>query len=262
MTALAADRETARKEPGYKSALMGTDIVYKGSMACYDANGKVVAAADTEDYKFAGIAAEKVDDSAGAGTKWVKLYTEGLFLLVGTSITQAMVGQMMYVADDQTFDDTSTHKIPCGILVEYVSATSGWIDIGPACQGAKYNGKVTIGLHVNLADITAAGDVATDFIPGFAGKVDKVFWVQGTPVTTAGDAANLVVDVEATEITGGLVTLTSAACTPLGKYIAGSAITAGNVFDADEKLTVRAESVTAFAEGDGMVYIVCSVRGQ
>jgi hypothetical protein len=134
MTALAADRETARKDPGYKSLLMGTDIIYKGGMVTYTAAGLAVAGQATAGYKFAGVAAEKVDDSAGAGTKWCKVYTEGLFLLVATSITQAMVGQMMYLADDQTFDDVpaAAAAIPCGILVEYVSATSGWIDIGPA----------------------------------------------------------------------------------------------------------------------------------
>ena len=137
MTALSADRETARKEAGYKSMLMGTDIIYKGGMVTVDADGKAVAGQATAGHKFAGVAAEKVDDSAGAGTKWCKVYTEGLFLLVATSITQAMVGEMMYLTDDQTFDETpaSGVAIPCGILVEYVSATSGWIDIGPA--GAK-----------------------------------------------------------------------------------------------------------------------------
>jgi len=134
MTVLSADRETTRKEPGYKSMLMGTDIIYKGGFVTLTAAGLVVAGQATAGYKFAGVAAEKVDDSAGAGTKWCKVYTEGLFLLVATSITQAMVGEMMYLIDDQTFDETpaSGVAIPVGILVEYVSATSGWIDIGPA----------------------------------------------------------------------------------------------------------------------------------
>jgi len=133
MTALAADRETSRKEPGFKSYLVGTDILYKGGMVTVDADGKAVAGQAAAGHKFVGVASEKVDDSAAAGTKWCKVYTEGLFLLVATSITQAMVGQMMYLTDDQTFDDVpGTVTIPCGILVEYVSATSGWIDIAPA----------------------------------------------------------------------------------------------------------------------------------
>jgi hypothetical protein len=133
MTVLAADRETSRKEPGYKSLLMGTDIIYKGGFVTTDASGLALAGQATAGHKFAGVAYEKVDDSAGAGTKWVRVYTRGLFLLVATSITQVMVGQMMYLTDDQTFDDVpASIAIPCGVLVEYISATSGWIDIGPA----------------------------------------------------------------------------------------------------------------------------------
>jgi len=133
MTVLAADRETSQKNPGYKSYLMGTDIIYKGSMVTVNADGLAVAGQAAAGHKLAGVAAEGVDDSAGAGTKWCKLYTEGLYLFVATSITQAMVEQMMYLTDDQTFDDVpGTVTVPCGILKEYVSATSGWIDIAPA----------------------------------------------------------------------------------------------------------------------------------
>jgi hypothetical protein len=39
-----------------------------------------------------------------------------------------MVGQMMYLVDDEPVDDvTVTNFVPVGILVEYVSATSGWV---------------------------------------------------------------------------------------------------------------------------------------
>jgi len=133
MSALSADRETTRKAKGLKSLLMGTDIIYKGGFVTLTAAGLAVAGQATAGYKFAGVAAEKVDDSAGAGTKWCKVFTEGLFKFAATSITQAMVGEMMYLTDDQTFDETpATVPIPVGILVEYVSATVGWIDIGPA----------------------------------------------------------------------------------------------------------------------------------
>jgi hypothetical protein len=134
MTALAADIITPMKESGLKSMLMGTDIIYKGGMVAINTSGLAVAGQASAGYKFAGVAAENVDDSAGADTKWCRVYTEGLFKFAATSITQAMVGQMMYLQDDQTIDDVpaSAAAIPCGILVEYVSTTSGWIDIAPA----------------------------------------------------------------------------------------------------------------------------------
>jgi len=132
---LAADRETARKEGGLKNYPLGTDIIYKGGMVGINAAGYLMAmpaAASAIGYKFAGVAAEKVDNSAGA-TKYANVYTEGVFLFPATSITQAMVGQMMYLVDDNTFDDVPTTVcIPVGILVEYVSSTSGWIKIDAA----------------------------------------------------------------------------------------------------------------------------------
>lgn len=134
MTVLSADIETPRKESGLKSLLMGTDIIYKGGLVTLTAAGLAVAGQATAGYKFAGVAFEGIDDSGGAGTKWCRVYTDGVFKFVASSITQAMVGEMMYLQDDQTIDDVpaSGAAIPVGILVEYVSTTLGWIDIGPA----------------------------------------------------------------------------------------------------------------------------------
>lgn len=113
--------------------------------------------------------------------------------------------------------------------------------------------------HVNLADITADGDVVTEWIPGFAGTIEKVSWIQGTPVTTADDLATLNLEIEAVDLTGGVVSLTSAACTPLGKVIDGTAVTAANVFTALQKISVEASAVTPFAEGDGTLVVVIRI---
>lgn len=134
MGVLTADRITAAKDAGVKSYPMGDDIVYKGSFVTLNTSGYVVAGQDSAGYRFAGVAVEQGNNAGGSnGDVWVRCYTEGVFLMAATSITQAMVGQMMYLVDDQTFDESGgTYKIPVGVLVEYVSATSGWVDIGPA----------------------------------------------------------------------------------------------------------------------------------
>ena len=141
MAVLAADIETARKAGGLKSYLMGTDIIYKGGLVLINASGVVVAApvaASAVGLKLAGVAYEKVDNSAGAGAKKCRVYTRGIFQFAASSITQAMVGQMMYLVDDQTIDDVpGAYGIPVGVLVEYVSTTSGWIDIEPALALAR-----------------------------------------------------------------------------------------------------------------------------
>jgi len=182
MAVLAADIEVSRKEPGLKSLLMGTDIIYKGGFVGIGADGLAVAmpvAASAVGLKFAGVAYEKVDDSAAAGTKWCRVYTAGLFKVACSSITQVMVGEMMYLVDDQTVDDVpGTYGIPIGILVEYVSTTSGWIDIGPAI--AKERNPKSLGLDF----ITKTDDytcLVTDSGAVFAIATDaKVFTLPST----------------------------------------------------------------------------------
>lgn len=120
--------------------------------------------------------------------------------------------------------------------------------------GARTNSIMSI--PVKLAKITAAGDVVTNYTPGFAGVIKKISFVVTDPVTTAAKAADLNLEIGSTNVTGGVVSLTSANCTPLGAVIDGSAITAGNAFDADDTISVEAANVTAFAEGEGVLLIV------
>jgi len=136
--ALSASAEIPRKEAGLQSYPVGdAETIYKGALVCLDTPGYLVPAADTAGLRFAGVAYEKIDNSAGAdGAKSCRVYTEGTFKITATSITQAMVGAIMYVASDAAFDDASTNFIPCGVLVEYVSTTSGWIQIDRAVEGA------------------------------------------------------------------------------------------------------------------------------
>jgi hypothetical protein len=117
-----------------------------------------------------------------------------------------------------------------------------------------------IALPINLASLTNA-DVLTNYTPGFAGEILSVDFVVETPVTTAAKAATLNVEINTTDITGGVVSLTSANATPLGKVIAGTAVTANNVFDNNDTISVEATGVTAFSEGRGVLQIKVRNRG-
>lgn len=140
-TALTADQDVGRKTGGLQSFPVSADeTIYKGAMVCVDADGYLVAAADTAGYKFAGVAYEKKANTSAAGygsdgDLWCRVYTEGIFELTCTDITQAMVGEIMFVKDDDVVDETSTNYVAVGLLVEYVSATSGWVDIGQRSLG-------------------------------------------------------------------------------------------------------------------------------
>jgi hypothetical protein len=132
--ALSADAQVARKEAGLQSfPVAGSSTqIYKGAFVCLNTSGYLVAGADTDAYRFVGVAYENVLNAGSDGDKNCRVHTGGVFLKDATSITQAMVGRMMYLVDDATFDDTSTYKIPVGVLVNVPSGstTSGWIDVG------------------------------------------------------------------------------------------------------------------------------------
>ena len=132
MSALSADARIPRKEAGLQSyPVAGSSTqIYKGALVCLNSSGYLVAATDSSSVRFVGVAYENVLNSGSSGDKDCRVHTEGVFLLPATSITQAMVGQKMYVANDGAIDDTSTNLLCCGTLVGYVSTTSGWVDIG------------------------------------------------------------------------------------------------------------------------------------
>jgi len=114
----------------------------------------------------------------------------------------------------------------------------------------------TMEIPITLANITAAGDVVTTMVPGFAGRILKVFFVVLIPATTASKAVALNLEIGTTDLTGGVVSLTSANCGTKGAVVAGSAITGNNVFSETDSISVEAASVTAFVEGEGMLVVV------
>jgi len=142
MAALTADKELEMKNPGgvIRLKMGASKTIYKGSMVSITkATGLAMASADTSGSAadiFAGIAVEG-NVSAATGTYYIKVYTEGAFRLVGSSLEEADIGQGLTVSDDQTVTDSaSTYDIPVGILVEMVSATDAWVLIRPFAAAA------------------------------------------------------------------------------------------------------------------------------
>lgn len=117
------------------------------------------------------------------------------------------------------------------------------------------NDIVLLTIPINLATITAAGDVVTEIRPGIYGTIEYWEFVVVQPVTTAAKLATLNLEIDTTNVTAGTIALTSAAATPLGKVIPGAAITGANVLVPESKLSIEAASVTAFVEGTGFVVI-------
>lgn len=131
MTALAADTNREKRGMGrvFHFPVDGGSILYKGGLVALNAAGFAIPAADVAAQPVVGVAAEKVDNSAGAdGAKTVRVDAEAEFRFAATSITQAMVGVNMEVVDDNTVDETAgAGNIVVGKLTEFISTTLGWV---------------------------------------------------------------------------------------------------------------------------------------
>lgn len=114
-------------------------------------------------------------------------------------------------------------------------------------------GVSTLAIPITLA--TIAADVVTNYTPGYAFKLLGVDFVTTTVASTADKAATLNLEIGSTNVTGGTVALTTAACDTLGEIVAGSAITAANTGTASDTISVEATGITAFAEGAGVLLI-------
>lgn len=182
MTALAADRQTSEKSGTLKSYPVAAVTIYKGSMVCVNSAGYLVPAADTSGYSnVLGVADEKVDNSGGSpGAKNCRVASGKAYKFAASSITQAMVGDLMYVVDDQTVDETDPgNSIRAGILVEFISATVGWVFVqhpllasaaigtSDLTSGAVTPAKLSTNLKKGYIPLplTAARVVATNDVP-------------------------------------------------------------------------------------------------
>jgi hypothetical protein len=135
MTALAADRNTTYREGvECEYPVKASAQIYAGSLVMVGSDGYAKPGADTAGAKFVGVALENVKGGTADGVVKIRVRRKGVFDFAASSITQAMVGDIMYLVDDQTFDDAAgpTNDVPCGRLVQYVSDSRGWIDVGAA----------------------------------------------------------------------------------------------------------------------------------
>jgi len=117
------------------------------------------------------------------------------------------------------------------------------------------NNVLTLAFPINLASITGTQDVVTDFRPGVDGVIEDISFVTNVPATTAAKLATLNVEINTTNLTGGLLALTTVAANTMGKIVQGTDITALNVLTKKDAISIEASAVTAFVEGSGTVYV-------
>ena len=226
--------------------------IYAGSMVCLVAAGTAEACAATAgNSQVLGVAVAKVvDDSTFTGKVTVE---EGEFLVAATSIAATDEGHVLYVVDDATVDETATTRIPAGVLVEYVSTTSGYVRMGPA---VKRNRSMTFSFAVALVNIDNGTDLITDWTPGFAGVLKSMSYTAAVVSTTASKDGTLNLEVNATNVGACTLALTSANTNAIGEHVASSACTTGATFDENDTISVESAASDGLAEGSGTLVVI------
>jgi len=158
MTALAQDKKTEYTEGvEIPAPVDGGSIIYAGANVCFNATGYLVPGADTAGLIYAGVSRSSIDNSLGQdGEQSAVVRRRGLVLMeLATAITQANVGDNVFLADDQLVDLAAnvTNDIFCGIIAQYVDATHAFIDILPAILQADVASHIadTSGAHAASA---------------------------------------------------------------------------------------------------------------
>jgi hypothetical protein len=165
---LSADKKTEYKEgveiPAPVAALTK---IFAGAWVCVNAAGYLVPGADTAALIFHGISRQYVDNSLGADGDLTGLVRRrGLIkATLGHAITQANVGDNVFLVDDETVDLTAytTNDIFCGVIAEYIDATHAYIDIEPAIRQADVAAHIADSSGAHAASAISILDAGNNF---------------------------------------------------------------------------------------------------
>jgi hypothetical protein len=155
-------------------AALATIVV--DTLVAYDGDGYLVPANDTAAVRFAGIAQEGVDNSAGAdGALDCFVAQAGTFNLIGSGLAADDAGKEVYVSTATTVT-LRPGRMLVGKLARYSSATVAPVDIGP---GIALTGKMEI-VGVAATKAVVAGDMVCKDADGYLVKASDAtavsFW--------------------------------------------------------------------------------------
>jgi hypothetical protein len=142
MTALAADRNTARSQGDVRQAgVAASTLIYAGAIVMRNAAGYAVKGQTATALVGVGRAEERVDNSSGSNGDLNIKYRPGIYRFAnsaaGDLITFAEIGDVCFVVDDQTVaktDGTATRS-KAGIIDD-VDADGVWVRFDHALTNA------------------------------------------------------------------------------------------------------------------------------
>lgn len=245
--ALTAERDTPQRTGARYGFVQGSNVIYAGSMVAVWSNDLAQAAADTASLKVIGRAA-KTQDNTGANylsTRTIEVEA-GIFRWEnGPTFTDANVGDLAYVSDDQTVTSAGnvTYDVVAGVIVD-VDDDGVWVDTHDiGSQGA-----------ASVTTWTASG----------AGSVGGTLSVAGAATLTGNAIANELDARTATALLLGKATATSVTlgAADANTSVAGALAVTGNTTGAGASfsgavtgLTVQATSAWSGTVTNGVAGI-------
>lgn len=166
-TALTAERDTPSRGGHVYAFTQGSNVIYAGSMVAINTSGKAVPAADSASFKVVGRAKATQDNTGSSYSAARTIEVEaGVFRWVnGGSYTDANVGDLAYVSDDQTVFTaaSATQDVIAGVIVD-VDTSGVWVDTHDiGSQGAASlttfaaSGAATLSSTLDVAGATTVG---------------------------------------------------------------------------------------------------------
>lgn len=182
-------------------------------------------------------------DSAAATVGTIGAEQSAWVMSDGTTVTisRAMADTSVSSAYTQTYS-TANRTVANPTAAALTDSTTGsagaTLAAGAGCS--------TLVFYVDAADL-ANGDVLTTYVPGYKFKILKFDARCAKPVTTGAKAATLNMEIQTTDLTGGVIALSGTYAQ--GAAQAGSAVTAANTGSATDSFSIEASAVTTFVEG-------------
>jgi hypothetical protein len=130
-TAISADRSTPEMAGKNISILAASNTFYAGAMLCENGSATAVPAADASGYVCIGKNRTYLDNTGANYSATARVEAQrGVFRWVnGGSFTDANIGDLAYVEDDQTVTTaaSATYDVIAGVIVD-VDASGVWVD--------------------------------------------------------------------------------------------------------------------------------------
>jgi hypothetical protein len=214
--------------------------------------GTLKAGADlsTKIMLFGKIAADGDVEVCGAGEKadgviYSNPAADGRAVrLRASGFAEVIFGAALDEQDPVTPDATGkavkavgTQAVAGHVVKAAGSGETGLILLAPGLSAAAGR-RTYLSFAVDWGD-TADGDILTGFVPGFAGRIESLKVITEKAITGSGGTVTINAEIGATNLTGGVATVTVADHGTLGTVVSASAITGNNVFAADGAISVE-----------------------